>query len=187
MTARWWRRRARTGLDLVPTCKESPSVRRTAVRRAIGGLSLLLVVFQVGCYSYLPMQTEVPRSPNVMVQLNDRGRVDVSAGMGPNVEAIEGIVAGADSATVRLKVSRVVYSRGGSSIWTGEEVSIARAGVSGFRARQFSKGRTWTLAGLVAAVVVISVLTVDLDLFNNEADPDRCIGPSCGTNPSVRQ
>lgn len=148
---------------------------------------MLLVLFQVGCYSYLPMQTEVPRSGEVMVQLNDRGRVDVSAGMGPNVEAIEGLVVGADSATVRLKVSRVVYFRGGSSIWAGEEVTIAQSGVSGFRTRQFSKGRTWTLAGLVAAVLVISVITADLDLFNNEPDPDRCIGPTCGTNPSVRQ
>lgn len=151
----------------------------------VGGLSLLLVLFQVGCYSYLPMQTELPRSPEVRVMLNDRGRVDVSAGMGPSVEAVEGVVAGEDSSTIRLKVSRVVFLRGGSSVWAGEEVVIPKSGVLGFRGRQFSKARSWALFGLTAAVVAYSILTINLDLFGDEQD-ERCTDPDCGPNSSVR-
>lgn len=185
MTARWWRRRARTASVPVPTGKGTSVIRRTSVRRLVGGLSLLLVLFQVGCYSYLPMQAELPRSPEVKVLLNDRGRVEVGAGMGPSVESIEGVVASEDSATVRLKVSRVVYLRGGSSVWTGEEVAIPKAGVLGFQGRQFSKARSWTLFGLTVAVVAYSILTVSFDLFSDDQDP-RCTGPTCGPNTDVR-
>ncbi len=151
----------------------------------LGGVSLLLVLFQVGCYSYLPMQTELPGSPEVKVLLNDRGRVDVGAGMGPSVESIEGVVAGEDSTTIRMKVTRVVYLRGGSSIWTGEEVAIPKSGVLGFQGRQFSKARSWALFGLTVGVVAYSILTVNLDLFNDDQE-ERCTGPTCGPNTSVR-
>ena len=151
----------------------------------VGGLSLLLVLFQVGCYSYLPMQTEVPRSPEVRVLLNDRGRTELGAGLGPPVEAIEGVVASEDSSAIRLKVSRVIHIRGGSSVWAGEELAIPKAGVLGFQGRQFSKARSWALFGLTAAVVAYSILTVNFDLFNDDQDP-RCTGPTCGPNTSVR-
>lgn len=148
-------------------------------------MSLLLVLFQVGCYSYLPMQTELPRSPEVRVMVNDRGRVELGAGLGPSVEAVEGVVAGEDSTTLRLKVSRVVYLRGGSSVWAGEEVVIPKAGVSGYRGRQFSKARSWALFGVTVAVVAYSILTVNLDLFGNERG-EPCTDPNCGPNTSVR-
>lgn len=151
----------------------------------VGGLSLLLVLFQAGCYSYLPLQTELPRTPDVRVMLSDRGRVEVGDAMGPSVESIEGAVAGEDSTTVRVKVTRVVYTRGGSSIWTGEEVTIPKSGILGFQGRQFSKSRSWALAGLTAAVIAYSILSVNFDLFGNER-PDRCTGPSCGPGETIR-
>jgi len=151
----------------------------------VGGLSLLLVLFQAGCYSYLPLQTELPRTPEVRVTLNDRGRVDVGEAMGPSVEWIEGAVAGEDSTTVRVKVTRVVYARGGSSVWTGEDVTIPKAGILGFQGRQFSKSKSWALAGLTAAVIVYSVLSISLDLFGDESE-DRCTGPSCGPGETIR-
>jgi hypothetical protein len=105
--------------------------------------------------------------------------------MGPSVEWIEGAVAGEDSTTVRVKVTRVVYARGGSSVWTGEEVTIPKAGILGFQGRKFSQGRTWALAGLTAAVVVASILSVNFDLFGDERE-DRCTGPSCGPGETIR-
>jgi hypothetical protein len=151
----------------------------------VGGFSLLLVLFQAGCYSYLPLQTELPRTPDVRVTLNDRGRQDVSEAMGPFVEWVEGAVAGEDSTTLRLRVARVVYARGGSSVWTGEEVTIPKSGVLGFQGRQFSKGRTWALAGVTAAVIAFSILSVNFDLIGNERD-DRCTGPGCGDGQTIR-
>jgi hypothetical protein len=117
--------------------------------------------------------------------LNDRGRVQVGEGMGSSVEAVEGVVAGEDSSLVRLKVSRVVYLRGGTAIWAGEEVAIERSGIMGYQGRQFSKGRSWALAGLTAAVVVYSILSISLDVFGDERD-DVCRGQGCGPNEQVR-
>jgi len=101
--------------------------------------------------------------------------------MGPFVDWVEGSVAGQDSTMVRLKVSRVVYVRGGSSLWTGEEVEIPRFGIMGFQSRQFSKARSWALAGATLGVVVFSILNINLDLFGDESDP-RCTGTNCGGN-----
>jgi hypothetical protein len=140
-----------------------------------------LVLFQVGCYSYLPLQTELPLSKEVRIVLNGRGRVEVSAAMGPMVEWVEGTVVGQDSVTMRLNVSRVVYLRGGSSTWTGEEVGIPVAGVAGFQARQFSKVRTWALVGATMGVVAFSILNINLNIFGNGSE-DRCTGQNCGPN-----
>ncbi len=142
---------------------------------------MLLVLFQVGCFSYLPLQTEVPQSSDVRIVLNERGKIDAAEGMGPFVESVEGIVSGQDSTTVRLKVSRVVYARGGTALWTGEEVAIPVAGIAGFQARQFSKARSWALAGITAGVVAFSILNINLNLFGRDT-PDRCTGPTCGEN-----
>ena len=172
---------------MAPTGKELTLTisRRGIPRRLMGGLTLLLVLFQVGCYSYLPLQTELPRSPEVRIVLNDRGRVQVGEGMGPFVEWVEGAVAAEDSTNIRLKVSRVVYLRGGTSIWTGEEVEIPKSGIMGFQARQFSKARSWALAGATAAVVVYSILSINFNLFGNET-PDRCTGPGCGPSEQLQ-
>lgn len=185
MMAPWSRRRARTGLGLVPISKDRSVGRRTAVRRLAGWLLMGLVLFQVGCYSYLPLQTELPRSPEVKVMLNDRGRVQLGEGMGPFVEAVEGVVAGEDSLAVRLKVSRVVYLRGGTAVWAGEEVAIQRSGIMGYQGRQFSKGRSWALAGLTAAVVIYSIYAISLDVFGDERS-DVCRGQGCGPGETVR-
>lgn len=140
------------------------------------------MLFQVGCFSYLPLHTELPKaSDEVRVVLNDRGRVETSAALGSLVESVEGIVVGQDSVTVRLKVSRVVYLRGGSSIWTGEEVEIPVAGVTGFQARQFSKARSWALAGVTVGTVAFSILNINLNVFGRESE-ERCTGPNCGDN-----
>lgn len=79
----------------------------------------------------------------------------------------------------RLKVSRVVYLRGGSSLWTGEEVEIPAVGIAGFQGRQFSKVRSWALAGATLGVVAYSILNINLNLFGDES-PDRCTGTNCG-------
>ena len=142
---------------------------------------MLLVLFQVGCFSYLPLQTDRPQSSDVRVVLNERGQLDAAAGLGPFVESVEGIVAGQDSATVRLKVSRVVYARGGSALWTGEEVEIPVAGIAGFQARQFSKARTWALVGATVGIVAFSILTLNLDFFGLERT-GRCTGTNCDEN-----
>jgi hypothetical protein len=182
--ARWSPARARTSSETVLISKtDSLLSRRGLSRRLGGGILLFLVLFQVGCYSYLPLQTDRPRNPDVRVLLNDRGRAEMSAGLGPLADWVEGTVVNQDSATVRMKVIRVVYIRGGSSVWTGEEVEIPAAGIAGFQARQFSKARSWALFGATLGLVALSILTTSLDFFGPGEPPEPCTRPDCGTNP----
>jgi hypothetical protein len=119
------------------------------------------------------------------VLLNDSGRIGVMEELGPLVSWVEGAVVRQDSTTVRLRVSRVVYTAGGSALWSGEEVDLPKSGVLGFRGRQFSKAKSWALAGAVVAVVTFSILSVNLDLFNDGEEP-RCTGPTCGDGQAIR-
>jgi hypothetical protein len=105
--------------------------------------------------------------------------------MGPFVESVEGILAGEDSTVVRLKVNRVLYARGGSALWSGETVEIPRDGILGFQGREFSKQRSWLLAGATVAVVAVSLLTISLDVFGKEPS-EPCTGPGCGDNSALR-
>src|SRR5690606_906604 len=82
MTARLWLVSARTASGMARTSKQPMVNRRTTVRRLVGGLCLLLVLFQSGCFSYLPLQSELPQTQEVRVVLNDRGRATVADGVG---------------------------------------------------------------------------------------------------------
>lgn len=154
-------------------------------RRFVGAVCLLGLVFQAGCYRYLPLQSELPQTAEAKVILNERGQLQMADGMGPFVESVEGVLAGEDSAAVRLKVSRVMYVRGGSAMWSGESVSIPKDGILGFQGRELSKQRSWLLAGATVAVVAYSILNTSLDVFGNSGT-EPCTGPHCGDNSALR-
>lgn len=173
----------------MPRSKSFFGARRAlAVRRLRGGICLALLAFQTGCYTYLPVQAEVPAQVReVAVVLNDRGRVQMGDGLGPMVDRVEGVVEAQDSAKVRLRVNRVLYLQGNSAIWSGESLDIPRDGILGFRGRQLSKARSWALAAGVAGAVIVTALSFSLDLFGDGKTDPPCTGPSCGENPSIRQ
>ena len=161
---------------------------RGLTRRISAGVCALLLGFQTGCYTFLPVQTEVPpTSDRIAVILNDRGRFQMADVLGPMVDVVEGSVARQDPSSVRLLVYRVKDLRGGVSTWTGETIDIPREGITGFRERKLSKARSWVLAGTLVGAVVISALLLDLNLFGDPQGDAPCTGPACGTNPSIRR
>lgn len=147
---------------------------------------LVLVLFQAGCYSLLPAQSQLPtQTRELRVTLNERGRVELGAALGPLVDFVDGVVTEVDSTHVKMNVTRVTYIRGGSAIWSGESVAVPRAGVEVFRGRQFSKTRSWLLAGAVVGGIVLFTSLLGLDLFGYQQD-DRCTGPSCNPDPAIK-
>ncbi len=148
---------------------------------------MLLLGFQTGCYTILPMQMEPPVGVDrVQVVLTDRGRFQMESVLGPGTDVVEGVVTRQDSASIEVQVATVTTIRGASSNWTGEVVTIPRDGISGFRGRQLSKTRSWILAGVVVGVLVFSAVVLGLDGLGGDPDDPPCTDPSCVPNPSIR-
>lgn len=141
------------------------------------------VLLQTGCYTYLPMQANLPapESPQARtgIVLNDRGREILADRVGPLMDRIEGRIDRRENGAVTVSVYRVVNLRGEASTWTGEMVSIPEDGIQGYRTRKFSVGRTAVLVGAVAAAIAIT-LRVSFSIFGTPSLP----GPGPEPEPS---
>ena len=150
-------------------------------RRFVGGLSAVALVLQVGCYSFLPLQTSTPATgKRIAVVLNDRGRSMLGDRLGQAVDKVDGLLVEGDGQSVTLEVFRTMDLRGNAASWTGERVQLPRDGITGYQERQFSKRRTYLLVGSVVAVVVVTALTVNFDLFSGFTREDPGNGSSTG-------
>jgi len=132
----------------------------------IGGMAML---FQWGCYGFLPVQSSPPAlQERAAVVLSDRGRTLMGDRLGELVEYVDGVIESADTAGVVLSVVGTRDVRGGSSLWSGERVTIPAEAILGYRARQLSKPRSYLLAGTLVATIAILTFGLSLDLFATE-------------------
>lgn len=137
-----------------------------ALRPAVAALWAAALALQLGCYSYLPVQSAPPvaAGAEVAVVLNDRGRALLSERVGAATDRVEGRLGAVEGGVVSVAVSRVTDLRGNTVAWSGETVRIPQDGVLGFRPRKVSKVKTALLVGAVALSLVLS-LRVSLDIF----------------------
>jgi hypothetical protein len=149
---------------------------RFDIRRRLTALACCsLVLVQVACHTYLPLQDTVPdKGPIVAIVLNDRGRVQSGPRLGPGIRRVEGAVLRQSDSTITLGVTRTLTLEGTPTTWTGEEVVIARDGIAGFQARTFSRGRTIALVvGIILGVAALGgALGLDIPGFGGQQDGD---------------
>src|SRR6266550_1862027 len=87
---------------------------------------------------------------DVVLGLNDQGRVSLGQSVGPAAQSIEGTLqSNSDSAFV-VSVSSVTYFNGGSNKWSGEPLTIGRSLVNDVKERQFSRSKTTLVVGAAA-------------------------------------
>ncbi len=140
----------------------------TIAQRSLSCLCALALALQIGCFSYLPVQSTPPApAQQVGVVINDRGRVLLGDRVGASVDRIDGKVISRQGGTIVLDVYRVTDLRGNTATWTGERVSIPEEAVLGYRARKLSKFKTLLLVGSIALAIVYS-LGKSLNLFGDE-------------------
>jgi hypothetical protein len=155
--------------------------RSRLVRRFVGGLSAAALMLQVGCYSYLPLQTSVPAAgKRIAVVLNDRGRVQVGDRLGPSVDKVDGLLVEGDANSVTLEVYRTLDVRGAAATWTGERVRVPRDGITGYQERQFNRRRTILVTAAVVGAIAASLLLVNFDLFGGFSRDDAGNGGPSG-------
>jgi len=106
-----------------------------------------------GCYVY----TQAPSAPapgtDLVLELNDRGRVGMGDSIGPSVRTIEGKTTLASDSVYALSVSSVGYLTGQVNKWNGERLTVPKPFVMTVKERRFSRSRSSLVAaGFVAAV-----------------------------------
>jgi hypothetical protein len=151
-------------------------------RRLTAALCAGLLAFQVGCYTYLPIQETAPQSGSMVgIVLNDRGRQLVGSRLGEEAMQVDGAMVLQSESSVTVSVNRVRFMGGSNSIWAGEQVEIPKEGIRGFQERRFSKGRTTMLTiGLLAGLVGVASL-IDLAISGrSRTDIPGLCPPDCG-------
>jgi hypothetical protein len=155
--------------------RRHPSVVRPSVtlcrRRRAWTVLLLGVAPLSGCYTTRQLATAPAPGTTVVLDLNDRARVQLGDQIGPSAASIEGVVqSGSDSGYV-LSISSVTYLNGQSNQWSGERFAIAPGLVTQAWQREFSRSKTTALGLGIAAAILAAVLKTDL------------FGKSSGTPP----
>jgi len=145
------------------------------------GCSLLAFLMGVasGCYTYSPMPPAAAPGTDVLLGLNDQGRVTLGQSVGPAAQSIEGTLqAHSDSAYV-VSVSSVTYFNGGSNKWSGEPLTIGRTLVSDAKERQFSRSRTAVVITAIGGAMLAFMFSRNI-LSNGQPEKQPNPGPPNG-------
>ena len=144
---------------------------RGSVKRFAGGCLLaFLMGVASGCYTYAPMPAAPAPGTEVVVGLNDEGRVTLGQSVGPAAQQIEGKLQERTDSAYVVSVSSVSYFNGGSNKWSGEPLTIGRRLVTNIQERQFSRSRTFVVAA--AATGALLAFVFSRTLFSNST-PER--------------
>lgn len=131
---------------------ESMSSRNYAPRLAAAVLSVF-----AACYTQGPVTTPLPApGTRIVARITDSGVVTMSNALGPGPVEVEGVVAAADANVWDLRVVRVDYRGGTSSLWNRELVHFPRAALADPTERQLNKGKSWLMAGAVTAAALLA-------------------------------
>ena len=142
--------------------------RRRQVAGGAGGrfwkacTSAFLMGVSSGCYVYTPAPVPPPQGSQVVLELNDRGRVALGDSIGPTGKEVEGTVVGSPDSSLLLSVARVGYLNGQSNKWNGERLSVARNLVDRATERRFSPARTWITVAAATAVTIAFIASRNL-------------------------
>ena len=115
-----------------------------------------------GCYVNRPLATAPDAGTNVLLELNDRGRIALADSVGEAASQIEGALVSRRDSVFVVRVRSVEYLDGRRQRWTGEPLTVREEHLRDVHARRMSRGRTALVAGVVSSSVIAFILTRDL-------------------------
>ena len=149
--------------------------------RAWTALVLAVVSPLTGCYSTRPLTTAPAPGTTVVLDLNDRARVQLGDRIGPSAASIEGVVQpGSDSGYV-INISSVKYLNGQTNQWSGERFTLSPTLVTQAWQREFSRSRTMSLGLGITAAIVTLMLKTDFLSKTGGGQPTNPPPPTGGT------
>jgi hypothetical protein len=125
--------------------------------------ALALAVFAAsGCYVNRPLDAAPEPGTNVVLAVNDRGRVALADSVGEAVAEIEGAFVSRRDSVFVVRVRAVEYLNGQRHRWTGEPLTIREEHLRDVHVRRMSRGRTAVVAGVVSSSLIAFILSRDL-------------------------
>lgn len=115
-----------------------------------------------GCYVNRPLSATPEPGTNVLLVLNDRGRVALADSVGEAAAEIEGALVSRQDSVYVIRVRAVEYLNGQRQRWTGEPLSVREEHLRDVHARLMSRGRTAVVAGAISSSVIAFIITRDL-------------------------
>ncbi|MFN5202108.1 MAG: hypothetical protein ACK5HM_09955 [Gemmatimonas sp.] len=132
--------------------------RRPAAFTALALPAWSLVLPLVGCYRYVPVDTNAtPALGESSVILTSAGSAAVQGKLGENVRTLDGPITRVTADSIELIVTDVFTQTRERFPQNGVPVAVARANVEQVQTKSFSKKRTWTLVGVIAAVLAVAL------------------------------
>jgi hypothetical protein len=122
----------------------------------------LAVLAASGCYVNRPLDAAPEPGTNVVLAVNDRGRVALADSVGEAVAQIEGALVSRRDSVFIVRVRAVEYLNGQRHRWTGEPLTIREEHLRDVHARRMSRGRTAVVAGVVSSSLIAFILSRDL-------------------------
>ena len=124
--------------------------------------AILLLMAGAGCYVNQPLAAAPEPGTNVLLELNDRGRVALADSVGESATQIEGALVSRRDSVFVVRVRAVEYVNGQRQRWTGEPLSIREEHLRDVHARRMSRSRTAVVAGVISSSVIAFIISRDL-------------------------
>lgn len=140
-----------------------PSTRSSQRRRPAAASVLALTTWSlalplVGCYAYVPVaKSAAPALGESSIVLTNAGSAAVQQKLGENVRTIDGPITRVTADSIELTVTDMFTQTRERFPQNGVPITVARANIEQVQTKTFSKKRTWTLIGIVAAVLSVAL------------------------------
>lgn len=127
--------------------------------RVLGGFGVASAAFLMsGCYGFVQKPvTDVAPNDVIEASISDAGRVALAERAGPEITRLQGKVVSRSDTAMNVRVSQVLYIRGASSRWQGQELTLRNQDVTQVSERIFSRRRTLVLAIAIGALAAIAL------------------------------
>lgn len=143
-------------------------------------VTVFLLGFISGCYTFTPATTNPAPGTEMVLGLNDQGRVTLGQSVGPAAETIEGKLQSKTDSAYVISVSSVRYFNGGTNAWSGEPLSVGTSFVQQAQERRFSAGKTALAVAVAAGAAIAFILTRSL-FGSSSPDKSSTGGPPDGS------
>lgn len=137
---------------------------------------LVLLPVIAGCYVYAPAVRPLAGGDQVRLFLNDRGRAELTAVVGPGVRSLSGEVDAATDSQVTVRVKESASIRGDISEWNGERVTLGTALLDSTRIQRFSVARS--AAAAAGGAVFVALVRAAFSGGSNGGSPPGSGPPS---------